>query len=1097
MSNVKEKLDDIEDRIMKGLKDFQRATVERIAELYKNKVNRVLVSDEVGLGKTLIARGTVAKFAQLRKQEGDNLVKVVYICSNAAIAEQNLNKLKITDELKTEGISSSRLSMQHLNIFLQENNEEINNGYIQLIPLTPDTSFRMTSGTGTVSERALMFAVLKSMPEFTECVKELDDILIDGVKHSTWKWYKEGNSDKSKRHCWYGYEGEVRHCDEISHGKYLEFMKTGLRRELSQKQNNGITYYDELFALFDKITQNQECKRDARIIVGKLRLIFAKLSVEKLEPDLVIMDEFQRFKFLLTSNRESETGVLASKFFNDKGVRMLLLSATPYKMYSTLDEIEESDDPNIYFNEFIKVMEFLREDNESECKEFQRIWGNFSVELKEFAFGKTAALQIKKNAEDALYAHVCRTERLEAEGAADMVDDSAVMQSLEVSGADINSYIQMSKLLSGIVKYSVPTDYVKSCPYLLSFMRDYRLKRDIEAYFKKHPNELGKLNRETFFVRRKDIASYSKIPCNNARLDDVMARTFSENTELLLWVPPSKNYYTPAGPFANTTSFTKTLIFSSWEMVPRMIASLVSYEAERKTIAPLARKEEKDIRYFANDSDDDSEESYKKHYPTPKLNFALKDSEPAAMSLFCLIYPSKFLAECYNPIDCLNRGLSLKEIEKEVKQKINVKLSEYDSAEDGAEDRRWYYIAPLLFDGCEYCSQYVSQTMDSIIIDEDDKRNKGYLAHHERLLNIIGDISHNKSLGLGKRPADLSDVLADMAIASPAICAYRGHKRYFEEFNLSFPTQIAKTFINRMNTPESTAVIELCFGIKNDDAYWKNVLSYCKAGNFQAMLDEYVHLIKNGINGRDENACKIVKDIIVQSLAIRTTKYNADTFNGLKARINGLKERPVSLRSHFAVAFTKGDGGDKDSDRKKILRNAFNSPFRPFVLASTSIGQEGLDFHNYCRRIVHWNLPSNPIDLEQREGRINRYECLAIRQNITKRYGDIQFKEDIWHEMFEKAKEVECNKKTSELVPYWGLTERPDMIKIERIVPMYPFSRDELAYERLMKILSLYRLTLGQARQEELLEYIMQSHDNDEDLKEWFINLSPYYKKER
>ena len=37
------------------------------------------------------------------------------------------------------------------------------------------------------------------------------------------------------------------------------------------------------------------------------------------------------------------------------------------------------------------------------------------------------------------------------------------------------------------------------------------------------------------------------------------------------------------------------------------------------------------------------------------------------------------------------------------------------------------------------------------------------------------------------------------------------------------------------------------------------------------------------------------------------------------------------------------------------------------MLASTSIGQEGLDFHNYCRRIVHWNLPSNPIDLEQRE----------------------------------------------------------------------------------------------------------------------------------
>ena len=44
---------------------------------------RVLVSDEVGLGKTLIARGTVAKLANIRKGEGDKLVKVVYICSTA------------------------------------------------------------------------------------------------------------------------------------------------------------------------------------------------------------------------------------------------------------------------------------------------------------------------------------------------------------------------------------------------------------------------------------------------------------------------------------------------------------------------------------------------------------------------------------------------------------------------------------------------------------------------------------------------------------------------------------------------------------------------------------------------------------------------------------------------------------------------------------------------------------------------------------------------------------------------------------------------------------------------------------------------------
>ena len=121
MGNVADRLDKIESKIMSGLKDFQKATVERIDYLYRHGQRRVLVSDEVGLGKTLIARGTVAKLAKLRREEGDAFFKVVYICSNAAIADQNLRKLRVTREAITESASSSRLSMQHLNIFKQEN----------------------------------------------------------------------------------------------------------------------------------------------------------------------------------------------------------------------------------------------------------------------------------------------------------------------------------------------------------------------------------------------------------------------------------------------------------------------------------------------------------------------------------------------------------------------------------------------------------------------------------------------------------------------------------------------------------------------------------------------------------------------------------------------------------------------------------------------------------------------------------------------------------------------------------------------------------------------------------------------------------------
>lgn len=48
-----------------------------------------------------------------------------------------------------------------------------------------------------------------------------------------------------------------------------------------------------------------------------------------------------------------------------------------------------------------------------------------------------------------------------------------------------------------------------------------------------------------------------------------------------------------------------------------------------------------------------------------------------------------------------------------------------------------------------------------------------------------------------------------------------------------------------------------------------------------------------------------------------------------------------------------------------------------------SRSEEGLDFHRYCHAVVHWNLPSNPIDLEQREGRVHRYKGHAVRKNVA------------------------------------------------------------------------------------------------------------------
>lgn len=1079
MADVGNHLNEIEKRVMDGLKDFQRATVERVVWLFQNGQNRVLVSDEVGLGKTLVARGVVAKTARLQKNAGGCLFKVVYICSNAAIAGQNLRKLCLTREVEAGSANTSRLSMQHLNLFKQEHDAEVLGRYIQLIPLTPETSFRVTRGAGTVEERALMYAILRRVPELKPYGAQLEVAMMDCAASAWNSWCRDF------------YEKEVKDCQKITKGSYLTYMLDRVGRALRKEQKGGGALLEEVKSLCRAIRRNGDQRVGGSAVIGKLRGVFAQISLDRLEPDLVILDEFQRFRFLLTAAPDSEVGMLAGRFFHTEGLRLLMLSATPYKMYSTLEEIDESQ-VDAHYEEFLAVMKFLNEGRESG---FLTVWNSYSVRLKELSRGNTAILQAKRAAEDAMYQTVCRTERCSAYGSADLIDGSGAARPVKIGEADIRCFVQAQTLLDQIgAPFCVPADYIKSTPYLLSFMRDYQLKRYVEGYFQKHPEQMKLLRRDTFWVNQKTIDRYEKLPANNARLERVMELALERNGEKLLWATPSRPYYELGGPFKGTEGFTKTLIFSSWEMVPRMIASLVSYEAERRTVGAAAKQERgAGARYFVPKEE--------RRYPPPRMKFSLRpDGTPGAMSLFCLLYPSQFLSRCYNPVSCLSEGLSLRELRKRLKRSIGENLRKYPDGKRGREDPRWYYLAPLLLDEAEYAAAWLSHGEELAGAEEEpSKKRSGFQLHLQTLREMYNETCAASARNLGPRPNDLLDVLAELALASPAVCLNRTYSSCKSRGD-GPPGQLAsmgaREFLNRMNTTESTAVVELTCGRKSDEAHWRNLLAYCVQGNLQAVFDEYAHLIASGLD-EDEPRLPELHRQFLEGLALRTTPYDADTYEEFKRRARGedrTGKNKIKFRSHFAAAFTKGDGQEKDAGRKRKVRSAFNSPFRPFVLATTSIGQEGLDFHNYCRRIVHWNLPANPIDLEQREGRINRFECLAIRQNVALRYGDGPFRQDIWREMFDRAAQKERGEGASDLIPHWGLAETPDMVKIERIVPMYPFSRDGAAYERLIKILSLYRLTLGQARQEELLHYLFQ-HENEDRLRELFINLSPYFRE--
>ena len=929
-----------------------------------------------------------------------------------------------------------------------------------------------------------MFAILRRMPDFKGHMTSLEKFMIlDAVK--AWDgWAK------------WSFENRVVECEKMTNGVYPQNV---IDKILNYSEYGEIR--DMLLNHLHERRYNKQLTYSNYYVMNKLRVMFARISVSMLEPDLVIMDEFQRFKFLLSSD-DSELGILAHSFLSGHDTRVLLLSATPYKLYSTLEEIDENQ-LDEHYAEFFQVMNFLFDDEVKDTS-FKEIWKNYSVALSELKAGDSAIIRMKELAENAMYQGVSRTERISVMDSGDYTDDSSVKHHLRIDENDINSYIQMSRLLSKTdSKHALPVDYAKSCPYLMSFMKKYKIKEQIEKYYTKHPDEFGNEREQNLlWLNRNKINKYDELPKTNARLEALKEKAFIGGAEKYLWIPPSMPYYEMQGAYKNSKGFSKILVFSAWEMVPRMIGAMVSYEAERLTVGKLVHQiknqDKKNTGYFAEGS---------RRYPVARLRFNVSNGEVRGMSLFALLYPSKTLSDMYLPIESLNNHESLEVIEKSVRLKLKEKLAvineKYGDAFSNKEDARWYYLAPMLMDGVIYAKHWIDDIVWEMNVDEEDttfevrssskdKRNKGFLAHIDRLRSYL---DAPEEIHLGRKPDDLLETLVNMVLGSPAICIYRSNGR-----STARATSLAKVFVNNFNLPESTAIIDLAYGrCRDDNSHWQNVLKYCKDGCFQAMIDEYIHMLKETAGFQSEgNQYQIVHDMMMDSLKIHTATYIADTYPDFKKRINGADKKSdgCRIRSSYAVGFTK-DAGDNSKVvmRKENIRNAFNSPMRPFVLATTSIGQEGLDFHNYCRVIMHWNLPGNPIDLEQREGRINRFKCLAIRQNVADKYGKaegITFKRDIWAEMFEAAK-AEKQDDQSELVPFWCFGKNQS-VKIERLVPMYPMSKDEVNYERLIKILSLYRLTLGQARQEELLEYLFKEFKDTSGLKKLFIDLSPFSK---
>ncbi|HEU0022724.1 MAG TPA: helicase-related protein [Dehalococcoidia bacterium] len=146
------------------------------------------------------------------------------------------------------------------------------------------------------------------------------------------------------------------------------------------------------------------------------------------------------------------------------------------------------------------------------------------------------------------------------------------------------------------------------------------------------------------------------------------------------------------------------------------------------------------------------------------------------------------------------------------------------------------------------------------------------------------------------------------------------------------------------------------------------------------------------------------------------------------ARSTADLRRGIALLQTLAIFAYHQRITKKEDSEEQALPLSLRSPCWPFVLVTTSIGQEGLDFHPYCHAIVHWDLPSNPVELEQREGRVHRYKVHAVRRNLATRYWPealtardgtgAGFATDPWDLLFRLGTR-DRPPGASDLVPFW------------------------------------------------------------------------------
>jgi hypothetical protein len=759
-------------------------------------------------------------------------------------------------------------------------------------------------------------------------------------------------------------------------------------------------------------------------------------------PDILILDEFHRYADLIVpaglpraEPRAEERHFVQRKLVdaliegNQSRPAILLLSATPYR----LQRLDRSEIPGGRYSQFIQLVRFLHGQSGAGLAEDAEV----AIEAHHNALSRrddvNAALAdvaaAKRRLETSLRPVIARTERATAISG-ELFERRENVAAIEAG--DLTTFRHLAHAVDVAKKAKrAPRSWVQplwsSVPYPAETLFQYQLCKALGS-------DLPSVTIASTKHRPAHPQLRSLVDHNGCG-----ASTLSLDALTLPWLAPTRPWWSLGGKWAELASserlFGKALLFSRYRGTPPAVASWLSGEVEMRSGQRKATSKARTQSYLRPDA-------------------------KAPWPLIAMFMPFPKLSEAFDP-------------EKSGHQRIsNVRRAAQKSLKSWLEQHGFDVVAPI---GPSRKAWRLAFDIEGLL-DGGDKVSDA-LWQLRRFVKPRGWQRKNVSRSITK---DEISSLADWMLGSPGMIVARTIRRHpHQKDELPNLLPDAFDFCWRQLRPYLgqryfASVVLGARRRKIIGGYPEALRQALLDGCLEATLDEHVAVTR--LVGDAE-----ALDILNQSLVGRPGRVQRRTTRGTR-----------TVRVHAAAPYMgaeRRNTGSRSSEklRSDTLRKGFNSPFWPHVLATTSVGQEGLDFHVWCDRVIHWDLPRDPVDFEQREGRVSRYASLGVRRALADKFGNLTL--ETWSSPFQAIFDAAraAKREGLGLERWWSPTNH----KPVSVTFAVPFSRVELQLRRLREDLVRYRLALGQPEPqlfEAMIEHFGLDHDAARALA---LNLSP------